>query len=263
MLKKLLKYDLKNVYKILIVFYCLALFFAVLTRIFLNIENSLVMNIIGQVCGGVTVSMMFNIFINNIMGLWRRFKQNLYGDESYLTHTLPVRKQELYLSKFVTAVITIITSVIIIVLSLYMAYGEKEILAVIKNMLKGFSASLDTTPFIMVSILLFIFFIEFLNILQCGFTGILLGHRRNNAKIGFSFLYGSVVYVLSQMFILLLVFSIALFDNDFMKLFVTNRIENSNTIKAVAVLAVLGYTVICFVGYFLNQKILRKGVNVD
>ena len=107
------------------------------------------------------------------------------------------------------------------------------------------------------------FFIEFLNLLQCGFTGILLGHRRNNANIGFSFLYGSVAYVLSQMFILLLVFSIALFDNDFMKLFVTNRIENSDTIKAVAVLAVLGYTVICFVGYFLNQKILRKGVNVD
>ena len=47
MLKKLLKYDLKNAYKILIVFYGLALFFAILTRVFLNIENSLFMNIIG------------------------------------------------------------------------------------------------------------------------------------------------------------------------------------------------------------------------
>ena len=39
MLKKLLKYDLESVYRVLIVFYALSLFFAVLTRVFLSIEN--------------------------------------------------------------------------------------------------------------------------------------------------------------------------------------------------------------------------------
>ena len=48
MLKKLLKYDLKSIFKLLFVFYSLSLFFAILTRLFLNIENSLIMNIIGQ-----------------------------------------------------------------------------------------------------------------------------------------------------------------------------------------------------------------------
>ena len=61
MLKKLLKYDLKNIYKFLIIFYSLAIFFSVLTRIFLNIEDSFIMNIIGQICSGVTISMMINI----------------------------------------------------------------------------------------------------------------------------------------------------------------------------------------------------------
>ena len=37
MLKKLLKYDLKNIFKFLMIFYILALFFGILTRIFLNI----------------------------------------------------------------------------------------------------------------------------------------------------------------------------------------------------------------------------------
>ena len=60
MLKKLLKYDLKNIFKFLIIFYSLTLFFGVLTRIFLNIENSFIMNIIGQICSGVTISMFFN-----------------------------------------------------------------------------------------------------------------------------------------------------------------------------------------------------------
>ncbi len=48
MLKKLLKYDLKDMFKFLVIFYSIGLFFAILTRLFLNIENSLIMNIIGQ-----------------------------------------------------------------------------------------------------------------------------------------------------------------------------------------------------------------------
>ena len=122
MLKKLLKYDLKNMFKFLVIFYVIALFFAILTRIFLNIENSLVMKIIGQVCSGVTISMIFNILINNLMRSWIRFKQNLYGDESYLTHTLPIEKKTLYLSKIITAIITMFVSIVVIGLTLFIAY---------------------------------------------------------------------------------------------------------------------------------------------
>ena len=104
MLKKLLKYDLQNIYKVLIIFYSLSLFFALLTRIFLNIENSFIMNIIGQICNATTISMIFNILINNLLRLWVRFKNNFYGDESYLTHTLPINKKTLYLSKTLTAI---------------------------------------------------------------------------------------------------------------------------------------------------------------
>ena len=48
---------------------------------------------------GTAISMMFSIVINNLMRLWVRFKNNFYGDESYLTHTLPIDKKTLYLSK--------------------------------------------------------------------------------------------------------------------------------------------------------------------
>ena len=107
MLKKLLKYDLENIYKVLIIFYSLALIFGILTRIFLNIENSFIMNIIGQICSAITISMIFNILINNLMRLWVRFKNNFYGDESYLTHTLPIDKKTLYLSKILASFITL------------------------------------------------------------------------------------------------------------------------------------------------------------
>ena len=125
MLKKLLKYDLKYIFKVLIVFYGIGIFFAVLTRIFLNIENSFIMDIIGKVCSGVTISMIFNILINNIMRLWVRFKNNFYKDESYLTHTLPVDKSTLYLSKILTSIITLFVSVFVSGILLFIAYYSK------------------------------------------------------------------------------------------------------------------------------------------
>ena len=90
MLGKLLKYDLKWTYKLLIVFYLLAIFFAILGRILTDIENSFILNIIGKICIGTTVAMIVNIIINSLMRSWVRFTRNLYKDECYLTHTLPV-----------------------------------------------------------------------------------------------------------------------------------------------------------------------------
>ena len=46
MLGKLLKYDLKWGYKPLVVFYILSLFFAVLAKVFQQIENSLIFLVI-------------------------------------------------------------------------------------------------------------------------------------------------------------------------------------------------------------------------
>ena len=79
MLNKLLKYDFKSINIVLIVFYGLSIFFSLLTRIFLSIEDSFICEIIGKICSGTTIAMFFNIIINNLMRLWVRFKNNLYG----------------------------------------------------------------------------------------------------------------------------------------------------------------------------------------
>ena len=126
MLKKLLKYDLQNINKVVVIFYGLSLFFAILTRIFFSINNSFIMEVIGKICSGVTISMIFNILINNLMRLWSRFRTNFYSDESYLTHTLPIDKKTLYLSKTLSSIITLFVSFLVIALSLFIAYYSKE-----------------------------------------------------------------------------------------------------------------------------------------
>ena len=263
MLKKLLKYDLQNIYKGLIIFYSLSLFFGILTRIFLNIENSFIMNIIGQVCSGITISMIFNILINNLMRLWVRFKNNFYGDESYLTHTLPIDKKTLYLSKILTSIITLFSSVLVIAITLFVAYYSKENIEVIKNLLLPLATIYESTVITIVLAFIFVCFLEIMNMLQSGYVGIVLGHKKNNNKMVFSVLSGFGIYLLTQIFTVLVVFVVALFNKDLMNLFYTMDSLSVTTIKLCIYLAIVIYTLNIFILYFVNSKLFSKGVNVD
>ena len=263
MLSKLLNYDLKNIFKVLVIFYSIGIFFGLLTRLFFMIENSLVMDIIAKVCSGVTISMIFNILINNLMGLWGRFRRNLYGDESYLTHTLPVEKKTLYLSKVLTGIITLFVSVAVIGLMLFVAYYSKENIELVKNLLLPVADAYGSTIVKILLALLFIFFIEFACGLQSGYSGIILGHKMNSAKIGFSVLFGFVAYMIQQIIGLIMVFLVALFDKDLMNLFYTTEIVSVDILKMVIYLAIGIYSLVFVIGYFVNLKLFSQGVNVD
>lgn len=263
MLKYLLKYDLKYIFKFIIIFYSLALFFGTLSRIFLSIENSLATVIIGEICRGAAISMMFSILINTLMRLWVRFKQNLYGDESYLTHTLPVKKETLYMSKILTAVISVFVSVIVIALTLYITYYSKENIEFIKNLILPFADIYESSILKILLAFFAVFFLEFANILQAGFTGIILGHKMYTAKTGFSVLYGFLVYMATQVFSIAVMLIFAFFNDNFMNLFVTENAIDIPTVKAVVYLSIVVYSISLIVIYFINQYLFRKGVNVD
>lgn len=263
MLKKLLKYDLESIYKILIIFYGLSLFFAILARIFLNIDNSFVISVLGKVCGGITISMIFNIIINNVLRLWVRFKNNFYGDESYLIHTLPVSKNELYISKILTSFITLFTSMLIICISLFIAYYSKENIEFIKNMLLPLAKVYESTVVTIILAFIFVCFLETMNILESGYVGIVLGHKRNNNKLIFSVIFGFITYLLTQIFTILIVFIVALFNKDLMNLFYTVDVLSVDVVKLCIYLAIIVYTLNIFILYFVNLKLFNKGVNVD
>ena len=263
MLNKLLKYDFKSINIVLIVFYGLSIFFSLLTRIFLSIDNSFICNVIGQICNGTMIAMMFNIIINNLIRLWVRFKQNFYGDESYLTHTLPVEKKTLYLSKFIVSVVTLLISILVIFLSLFIAYYSKENLELVKNFLLPLATIYDSTVLGIIVSFVFVCFLELLNILQSGYVGIVLGHRKNNNKLIFTFIYGFATYLLTQVFAIVAVFVAGLFNKDIMNLFYSMETLNIDMIKFCIYLAIGVYTTNIVVLYFVNSKLFSKGVNVD
>lgn len=263
MLKKLLKYDLLNIFKFLSLFYLLSISSATLTRIFLSIDNSTMANIIGQICSGLTIAMIVNILINNLMRIWVRFKQNLYGDESYLTHTLPISKKILYLSKFLTSIITMFTSVLVIGLTLFIAYYSKENIIFLKNILIPIADIYNSTVIKFLLVILLIFFLEMTAALQSGYTGIILGHKKNNSKTVYSVIFGFLTYVITQIIVLLTIFVIGIFNQDIMNLFTSNTITNLGLFKKIMYIAIIIYTICITINYFINTKIFEKGVNVD
>ena len=263
MLKKLLKYDLKNILKFLSIFYGLAIFFSILTRIFFSIQNSFIISIIANICSGITISMIANILINNIIRLWVRFKNNFYGDESYLTHTLPIEKKTLYLSKFITSIIATFTSVLVITLTLFIAYYSKENLEILKNTLTPMAEVYNSSILKIILAFMFIFFLEITNTIGVGYTGIILGHRMDSSKTGFSVIFGFISYIVLQILVLLLTFMAALFNKDLMNLFITTDNINIDIIKFTIYLACAIYILTIVITYLINLKLFKKGVNID
>ena len=96
-----------------------------------------------------------------------------------------------------------------------------------------------------------------------GFTGIILGNKMNNNKTLYSVIYGFLTYTASQLFVLALIFIYGLFDKDVMNLFHTTDIVSVDMIKTIIAIACISYLFVIVVVYFINNKLFKKGVNVD
>lgn len=263
MLKKLLKYDLKYMVKNMIVFYALALFFAITTRILFSINQTVIINILSQISVGCLFSMLVNILINVIMRSWVRFRDSIYKDEAYLTHTLPVTKNDIYNSKFLQTLIFFIISFCVVLLSLFIAYYTKDRWLLIKGLINGVAAGLNLNTTMFVVGFIIVVFLEIFNAIQCGFFGIILGYKTSSNKVAFSALFGFITYLLSQSIVLLTVFIVALFNSEIMNLFKTNILFTNDSLKLLFILSIAAYIVIIILMNLICKIELNKGVNIE
>lgn len=263
MLKKLLKYDLKWNYKLLIIFYVLALIFSCITRLCSLVDNSALFSVLKSISSGFAIAMMINALINCIMRSWVRFTKNMYKDESYLTHTLPVSKNKLYVSKVLSAVICMVTSIIVVIACLFICYYSKENISTLKNMLELAAGTYDTTVIKLLLVLFFVLLLEMIFIILIGYVGIIIGHKSNQNKMSKSVVMGVILYIVTQMVTLLLVFIFGLFNDSVMNIINTKDIINIDTIKLVLFLGIFIYVVYIVIYYIVGKKLLEKGVNVD
>jgi len=105
-------------------------------------------------------------------------------------------------------------------------------------------------------------FFEFLFMMMCGILGIIIGHRFNNLKIVKSIVIGFGIYIISSAMTVGILYIAGLLNSDIMSLF-KNIDVSSNELKNMMLIGILVYVVYNLGIYFIGNKLLNKGVNVD
>lgn len=263
MLRKLLKYDLKWIYKSLIVFYILAIVFALFGRIFSEIENSFIFFIMGKIFNGATIAMIVNIIINSLIRIWVRFIRNIYKDESYLTHTLPLKKQTIFLSKILSGIITMFTSALVIFACIAICYYSEANLQFLKQSLELVAIQYDSTIISFLLVIGLVMFLELVFALFSGILGIILGYKSNNNKTLKSIIYGFLLYMVQSIVTMGVIFIMGLFNPEIMKLFSEVEGFEPGVLKAILYAGIFIYSVYIVIYYIIGNIQFKKGVNVD
>ena len=265
MLRKLLKYDLKWIYKVIVVFYILAVIFSIIGRVLSLIENSIVFSAIAKFTYGLAIAMMANCLINCFTRLWSRFVKNIYKDESYLTHTLPVEKKKIYISKVIAALITVFTTAVVILFCLFICYYSKENLENLKAILELTASTYNTTVIGLILLMVGVFFLEVMFIVLIGYVSIILGYKsnKNKNKNAKTIIIGTLLYLLTQAVTLVLIFILGLFNSNVMNLINTKDIVNIDSIKVIMLTGVAIYITYIIIYYLLGKRFFIKGVNIE
>lgn len=258
MLGKLLKYDLRYIYKQLLIFYGIVVVLAVVGRLADGISDNFLVIFIHEFCQGATLGFSVGLLINATMRSWERFKKNLYGDESYLTHTLPIRRSTIWTAKFLASIITAAISIVVITIALLILFGSPEYFDAIAVQNHGDI----TSTFIMFTSLGLTIMLQVIYIIQSGFMGIILGHRVQSRRNFWLVLIGFLVYITGGIFLMLGILIWSTFDPQFSALLNSATQTMPEIIKLLSGINML-YIIIVTGTYFINRKLLDLGVNVD
>lgn len=274
MLKKLLKYDLKWTYKILNIIYVLSIIFAIITRLLIElnsptsilkdiIKSSLALKITLEITRGIAITILINIMVNTIIRIILRFKNNLFSDEAYLTHTLPIPKQTIYLSKVLNAIIISLTSIFVIIISLTIMYYSKENIEIIKNTLSITASIYNSTVIRLILVLFLVVFTQLTLIIMIVYSAILLGYSKSDKRIIKSVTCGIISYLITQILVLLIVYIIGLFDPSIMQVFTSNTVKDITILKKLMYIIITIYLLFNIIYYYIGQRILKQGINID
>lgn len=264
MFRNLLKYDLKYIYKVLIFFYFITLVSAALTRILFTVENSTFASILSLILQGATISLILSMLINNLMRCWARLVKNFYGDEAYLTHTLPIGISQLFNAKFVAAFITFLSSAVVVTIALLIMYYSRDNLLLAQEMFRQtFHGDTSFGFWEAVAGVLAIVFLEVFCIFSVGYAGIILGHRMNSRKMFWSIIFGLLCYGLTQVAVLLSIYVLGVFDSNIMALFTSSSEPIAATIRILVYAAIAIYLFWSAAYYTLDIYLLRRGINID
>ena len=266
MLSKLIKYDFKKIVKVPAVFFVLSLVCAGFSRLFNELAvHGMFFSIVGIIFTSIEYALMANVLIQPIVRILTEFGKRMYGDESYLSHTLPVTKTQLLLSKSISAVLLMLMAFASVILSVFILFYSKSNMQVLNNFIQG-SFGNSVSSGVILTLVIFVLLAEFLFLISIIFSAIILANKSNDRKLLKGFVYTLVFQFLATILMIVVLVVVAACMGELNLLFTSessyHQISGSNIMLATLITGLLCYLSMAVVFFFVSNKLLKKGVNV-
>ena len=213
MLGKLMKHEFKTTSKVILPLYLILVVLTIFARIFaqslFTAENPNIDSIGFGLFGGLSVILyilgLFAVSIASFIYLLVRFYKNLFGDEGYLMHTLPVTSWELLSSKLLVAFIWNLVESLLIAFSIFCIFANHYVFDAISNYFASFGGfdgmvyyytGMHTGTF-WLSLIAFILVSSFYGLLL-PYASICIGQLWQKHRLAGSFLTYFLINILTQ-----------------------------------------------------------------
>jgi len=261
MLGKLMKYDIKKMSKVIILFYVVSIFLAGLTRL-INIGKEIqVVAIFGYIFGGLTYSAIGSILVNTFVHIIRIFRIDFYKDESYLTHTLPVKKEKLLLSKYLSSLIVILNSVLVCFFSLFILFYSPSFMHGLKMFISATVSGFNMSSWLFITLVILIIFAQICSMISMSFAAIIKANIYNHKRIPKGIMWFVLFYISSLISVVVIgVLTLAIQGN--VSQLVATKMNNISFIT-ILIVGLMVYVLYALLFYFISKFLFKKGVNVD
>ncbi len=268
MLKKLFKYEWKEISKSLIILHGIVLLFAVLTRISFAVSGGLNENsTIAGLFFFLSIMVIGTAAIFTVVFIGYRFYKDVFTDQGYLTNTLPVTPQQIIISKGLTGILWMVLDIIVVIAAIFIIMADKETFSNLSQLMKeviGYlfhGRSLLTGCLIVATIVLTPFVSVLKMYVSVSIGSLLSGHK----------LLGSVgvyagIYVVEQ---IIMIITIAVTGNSF----ISSSLESENAwemqvtgvqIANTTMIINLIISLIIFIaGFLVTKYIMTKKLNLQ
>ena len=261
MLGKLFKYDFKWMSKVTYVYVIILIVISIALKIVESVDQTFLLVILDKILVSMFISCIVSILLTSSIRIWARFINNFYKDESYLTHTLPVTKNELFNSKVLAGICSLLLSALVIVACLAFVYLNKATIEELKMMWDSLVAAYNSVFAVLFVVgLVLLIILEIIYIMMAGVLGITIGHRSNNFKMVKSIAVGLISYgLLSAMSLGVIAIVSKLINYDI----IGNGFPSMDYLIGVGGAGLAVYLIYNIVYYLIAKKVFNKGVNVE
>jgi len=261
MMNKLLKHDLRKSFRVLVYIYAICIILSGITR-FINIwQNIQAVFIIGQIFAGLTYSAIGSILVNTFVQILVTFNTSFYKDESYLTHTLPVKKSKLLLSKYLSSLIVILTSVVVVFASLFVLFYSHEFVLWLKYSIESVVANLNMSVGLCITMFIVIIFSQICATMSMAFTAIVKANTHNHHRVPKGLGWFALFYFGSMYCSVMVIAIIFAITGNISQLLATTMTQSAFILLIImGLILYIAYTIIF---YYICYKMFNKGVNVD